>query len=119
MSVPLASLLVDQSCLAALNATDVEIANDFASGIFDRFRYESLCCSYAFVLLSTALSYTASVPTPNNAFSVLLFWLWSLCYLVQVFSTVAIILILYVSAKRLNDVLGGCGVRATPQFFPA
>ena len=106
-----ASLLVDRACLAALNATDPAAAaatNGFAAHIFGAFRFESMCSIYLFALLSMALSYASAVPTPSTKFSAALYWLWCLCYLVQVASAVAVITILGMSAVRLNEHVGDC-----------
>ena len=70
------ALLVDQICLSELNATDVELANNFAGEIFDGFRFEALCSSYAYALLSTAPA-TQQVCQHRRTLCVFLFWMWS------------------------------------------
>lgn len=66
-----------------------------------------MCSLYAYVLLSTALSYASSCPVPTTVASTVVHWVWCLCYLVQIGSAVAVFVILGMSASKFNLLLAG------------
>ena len=106
-----ASLIVDTECLDALDPVDRAAANSFAEHMFGAFRFDSMSCMFLYTLLSTALAYASSVPTPNTRFNAVLYWVWNLCYLVQVACAVTVVVTLGMSAARLNALIEGCGAR--------
>jgi hypothetical protein len=62
-----------------LNETDpaaTAAAVGFAAHIFGGFRFEAICGTFLYALLSTALAYTSSCPTPHNRVNAALYWLW-------------------------------------------
>ena len=106
-----ASLLVDRACLAALHATDpaaASQANAFAAHMLGAFRVENVLGMYLYALLSAALAYASSVPTPATRVGVALYWLWNLCYLAQVVCAAAVVAILGMSAAELIALLDSC-----------
>ena len=71
-----ASLLVNRACLAALHATDpaaASQANAFAAHMLGAFRVENVLGMYLYALLSAALAYASSVPTPATRVGVALY----------------------------------------------
>ena len=112
---PLLLLIRSRECFLAFNATNpagAAEANAFALHIFGAFRFEAMCGVYLYTLLATALAYASSVPVPDSALGVLLYWVWNVCYLVQVVCAVAVVVILGMSAARLHELITAAGCSA-------